>query len=132
MGVKISRLVQSIISCVALLGYLFLAIVGYVHLLDMATVHESSHTCPFSDAGQTICEATLVDHTRTWQKYLSLTLISLSSFVVLGALLFSTTKHVFSLAEIISFQYARKRKREPIPTLYTLLFSKGILHPKAP
>jgi|GEM_PF-4829673 hypothetical protein len=120
------------IAGIALLGYALLGVVGYVHLLDMATMHESAHACPFADASHTVCEATMADHTRMWQKYLSLTLISLSSFVVLGVLLFVYQKQGASHAQIVLFHYARKRKRAPISPLYVQLFSAGILHPKAP
>lgn len=97
--------------------------------LTLAAPLEHDMGCPFMPGEAVLCESALLAHMTHWQT-------ALAAVIAETFLLFALARLVrpkLSLLPECHFEKAHTGKRKlKYPTLFQVLFSQGILNPKAP
>lgn len=114
------------IATLTLLNYVFLAVFGllamnYVHTHDASSMEH----CPFMQGQQSLCSMSLTDHVNAFYRTIQATLGQVAA-VALPAL-FALFMLVLRLSSPLAWKTSSPRQ-----DFFSLLFSQGILHPKAP
>ena len=128
------RVEQNIVAIVAGTLLLFGMVLCTVNiaLIQNHSVQESfSHVCLTPDLGE--C-AGIAEHLTHWQAMSTAVLVNTLSFLLLLALVAVASLHRHRLAlSLLSARLRLPSRRYPVflPTLFQMLFSKGILHSKA-
>ncbi len=111
-----------------LFGYCFLSIFSLIHMSHMSLHGVTMSDCPYL-ALQHLPGSDLDAHVESWQYYTLVVLPGLFSY--LFALFVFFKKETLLYTKSISLPGSVQEQYSPPPPL-TLLFSSGILHPKAP
>jgi hypothetical protein len=112
----------------SLITYIFLTVFG---LLAMEYLHQHSMNsmtnCPFMVGQQSLCTMNFTEHIASWQNLITSTVENLLILIV--PLFFTSFFILLRPPNLTSSRLYEKPHREhPIASL----FSRGILHPKAP
>lgn len=120
------KVLKPLFTSFTLLVYVFLAIFGlmamnYIHTHDMPSMEH----CPFMIGQQSICSMSTVDHIGAFNNIVQTTLMQMI-VLTLPVLFF------FFLLNLRPPNVPLKTYSRPRQDFFSMLFSQGILHPKAP
>lgn len=115
------------LSLLVLASYLLVSVFSLFHMAHMASAGMDMERCPYMLDQQSVCPMDIFAHTKSWHEFYS---APLSYLKVLSAV---TLAFLPLLAIVLSPPVlAYRRRHTRIISLYQILFSSGILHPKAP
>ena len=121
---KHSHILKRFGAISVLVAYAFLTLIS----LSVFGVHSHSMTlkegCPYIQGTHSLCQMDTLGHIEAWSKA-TRTLIPL-------VFIFITAIIVVVAHASLQRRGTRVNRRPYFPTLYTLLFAQGILHPKIP
>lgn len=111
-----------------LISYIWIAVFGLLQI-SFTQMSHGAHPCPFIAGEQSVCPMDAISHVKKWQTF------TMAIILVIKIFIFAC----FAIALFLIFSFYKyyplftRQKQESIPIpLYQLLFSDGILHPRAP
>ena len=126
---SLTRINRHIIGVLILLSYTGIAIFGLFEIRGMSSMN-TMHNCPYTIDQHSVCPMDALHHLQTWQSF-SMAIISFPAALFLLALFVSGyVWYVLFKSKFSS--YDKQYSGYFSPPLYQLLFSQGILNPKAP
>jgi hypothetical protein len=120
------KALKPVLISFTVLAYAFLAIFGllamnYIHMHDMSSMEH----CPFMVGQQSMCSMSPADHISAFNNTVQTTLIQMVVLVLPALFAF----FIIKLRPPNAFIPIYSRPRQDF---FSMLFSQGILHPKAP
>ena len=123
-----------ILSTITLIAFILVGGFGFLHAFQMTEHdHMEMSPCPFMKGHEVICNMDALEHISAWQS--TFTSILVDNYLLLSLLAFS----IWGLFRYKIYRPPDKNILIPIfkdtnrnlPTLYEILFSRGILNSKA-
>jgi hypothetical protein len=119
---------------ITIILFVFVAMAGFGFLYPSITGgHHHEPGCPYMLGEQAVCTMDLLDHFTIWQKTFTTVLPTIFSLFLIGAVVLIAvySKLYKSPLELKALCYVTSVYTASLNP-YQLLFSKGILNPKAP
>jgi hypothetical protein len=126
---------KQLLATITLVSFITIGGFGFMHANQMTERdHMRMTPCPFMQGYDVICSMNALGHIKAWQHAFTSTV---SNFSVLLSLLAISIIGFFTLKvhrppDKDKFRIKVRERFKNTPTLYQLLFSRGILNPKTP